>query len=105
MEGSGVVKRTWLDFASDPDHHAACPNGNPAITQQITSRFWQNFHDSSAVIQGTWHKNHDDEFLIATISLLPPHAEANNNQLHSHLAVIDYWSDMPSQGQMHDTDI
>ena len=37
MEGSRVVKGTsvWLDFGSNPDHHADCPIGNPAIYQQI----------------------------------------------------------------------
>ena len=29
----------WLDFGSDTDHHADCPIGNPAITQQIISKF------------------------------------------------------------------
>ena len=33
MEGSGVVKKKWLDFDGGSAHHAECPNGNPAITQ------------------------------------------------------------------------
>ena len=38
MEGSQGGKRTkWLDFGSDPDHHADCLIENLAITQQTVS--------------------------------------------------------------------
>ena len=54
MAGSGGGKRNkWLNFGDDSDHHADCPIRNPTITQQIMSRFWWNFQDSSAVIQET----------------------------------------------------
>ena len=38
----------WLDFGSDPDHHADCPIGNLAITLQLMSKFWWNFQDNSS---------------------------------------------------------
>ena len=49
----GGKRNKWSDFSSDPDHHADSPIGNPAIIQQITSGFWLNFEDTSAMIQGT----------------------------------------------------
>ena len=39
MEGSVVVKGTWLDFGSDPDHYANCAIRNQAVTQHIMSGF------------------------------------------------------------------
>ena len=39
MEGSEVVKARWLNFCGNPDHHADCPIGNPAITQHIMIGF------------------------------------------------------------------
>ena len=53
MEGSAVVKNNWLDFGSDPDHHADCPIGNPTITQQIMNGLWWNFMEGSEVVKGT----------------------------------------------------
>ena len=50
---SGGERNKWLDFGSDSDHHADCPIGNLAITQQIMSGFWWNYQDSSAMIQET----------------------------------------------------
>ena len=35
MEESREVNR--LNFLGDPDHHADCPVGTPALTQQIMS--------------------------------------------------------------------
>ena len=40
----------WFDFGSDRNHHAACPIGNLAISQQIMSGFWWHFHYSPALI-------------------------------------------------------
>ena len=53
-KGVRIAKRNkWLDFGSSLDHHANCPIGNPAITQQIMNRFWWNAQASSAMIQRT----------------------------------------------------
>ena len=41
----------WLNFGSDPDHHADSPIENPIITQQAMSGFCWNFQDSSAMTQ------------------------------------------------------
>ena len=49
MEGSRVVT-WWFDFGSDRNHHAACPIGNLAISEQIMSGFWWHFHYSPALI-------------------------------------------------------
>ena len=49
----GGKRSKWLDFGSDPDHHADCPIENVAISQQITSTFSWNFQDISAMIQET----------------------------------------------------
>ena len=35
----GGKRNKRLDFGIDPDHHADCPIGNLAITQQIMSKF------------------------------------------------------------------
>ena len=53
----GGQRSKWLDFGNDSDYHADCPIWNPAITQQIISRFWWNFQDSSAMTQGTIDQN------------------------------------------------
>ena len=37
VQGGNRNKRLYID--GDPDHHADCPIGNLAITQQIMSRF------------------------------------------------------------------
>ena len=55
-EVRGGKRNKWLNVGSDPDDHADYPTGNSAITQQSMSRFWWNFQDSSAVIQGTLDK-------------------------------------------------
>ena len=49
----GGKRNKWLNIGGDGDHHADCPIGNLAITQQIMSVFWLNFQGSSAMIQGT----------------------------------------------------
>ena len=49
----GGKKKKWLDFGSGQDHHADCPIGNLALTQQIMSGFLWYFLDSSTMIQGT----------------------------------------------------
>ena len=49
----GGKRNKWLNFCGNPDHHADCPIGNQAITQQIWADFDQNFQDSSAMIEGT----------------------------------------------------
>ena len=49
----GGKRNKWLDFGSDPDLHADCPVGNPAITQQIMNGFLWNFQDSSTMMPGT----------------------------------------------------
>ena len=32
-QGSGVVKEHGIILGGDPDHHADCPIGNPAVPQ------------------------------------------------------------------------
>ena len=39
----GGKMNKFLDFGSDPDHHVDYPIRNPAISEQITSRFLWNF--------------------------------------------------------------
>ena len=47
----GGNRNKWIDFGSNPDHHTDCQTGNLAI--KLWSRFWWNFRDSTAMIQGT----------------------------------------------------
>ena len=48
----GGETNKWLDLGSNLYHHADFPVRNPVIVQQIMSRFWWKFQDSSAMIQG-----------------------------------------------------
>ena len=52
------IRNKWLDFGTDLDHHADCPIGNLAITQQNMSGFWWNFQ-----IALQWYKEQLITFL------------------------------------------
>ena len=49
----GGKRNKWINFGGDLDHCTDCPIGKQAISQQIISKFWCNFQDSSAMMQET----------------------------------------------------
>ena len=49
----GNKKSILISFGGSLNQHVDWPIENPAITQRIISRFWWDFQDNSAKINGT----------------------------------------------------
>ena len=70
------ITRQWYKEQSNNfwcrlDHHADCPIGNLAITQQIMSGFWWNFQDNSAMIQETKQSTQQAQTSLAEADYYP----------------------------------
>ena len=73
-------RNKWLSFGLDLDHHADCPIGNEVISQQIMSRFWSEFQESSTMIK---------KQLIKILGDLDHHADSPNREYG---AIWGWWA-------------